>query len=92
MKGGRRLTLQACRLPRPQHAANESNGNGWAHAARGGFRDYSGGPRGAVEGDLRREGEETPAGSPAAEPRPCSRSAGVRRRFLLMMDMVGICV
>lgn len=29
--GGRRLTPQACRLPRPQHAANESNGNGWAH-------------------------------------------------------------
>lgn len=30
-EGSRRLAPQACRLPRPQHSTNESNGNGWAH-------------------------------------------------------------
>lgn len=30
-EGSRRLAPQACRLPRPQHNTNESNGNGWAH-------------------------------------------------------------
>lgn len=65
--GSRTLTPLACRLPRPQHGANESNGNGWAHMGVG---DYCAGPRGAGESDLRREGEETPAGSPAADPWP----------------------
>lgn len=36
--GSRRLTPQACRLPRPQHGANESNGNGWEHTGGQGLQ------------------------------------------------------
>lgn len=84
-------------LPRPAGSPGPNTALMRAGGADGhtrGARDYCPGPRGARERDLRRGGEETPAGPPAADLYSCSHCASMRpiwhRCFVLMMDSHGL--